>query len=336
LVVSQCELEGKTFNVADGRSLTFGKAVGEWIPGILNLSEGSLSFTTWTQETATRWNVKDFGSTDDWFCGKEAQYTIEFFNACAEIHFTVLHDICGDRTSFLSNVFTLDDTTDGDCLSTGTELPTRLSESKDYPRLSGDSATVVFGANNYALVSVSNTAVIVQRWRSNPGTVEDEVHIVDLASHPEGFACSGVDVGNYLTKWDEDTCQGRLCFSEDACAQRLELFHNIGLNDFEGDFCSRDLDNEVVTEHCSTGKQWLRHPDDCVAQDVPGGCMYCAGIAMGETTTWCLDRQGAGCEQVFGSSVRQAYCNLQFECPAVSVGASLVMFICSLLALFLR
>jgi len=334
LAASQCTLEGNTFTAADGRSLTFGKAVGEWVPGLVAIEDGTLSFSTWTQATATRWQVKDFASTADWFCDQEGQYNLEFFNGCTELHFTVLHDICVDRISLLKEVFTHVQTGD-DCTSVGSQIESHLSVAKDYPRLSGDAATVTFGLNGYAVVSVADRAFIAQRWRIESGSNGETVSIVDLASHPEGYACSKVQVGVYTAKFNDD-CASRLCFSEDACPMRAQLLHDVGLNNFEGDMCTRDLAPDAMGAHCSTGKQWLRHPLDCIAQEVPGGCMFCKGVAMGETTKWCMDRQGAGCNEIFDSVARQAYCNVEFECPAAAVSAPFAIFICALLALFLR
>jgi hypothetical protein len=332
---SQCSLEGNTYTEGD-RSLTFGAAVGEWVPGLTSLESG-LSFSTWTQQTATRWSVKDFGSLADWFCDSEGLYNIEFFNACTEIHFTVLHDVCGERMALLQNVFTLAPPTSDDCTAAGHSTTAHLSVSKEFPRLSGDRVHVVFGLNSYALVSVADRAVIVQRWRTSSSSDEDMLQVVDLGSYPEGYACDAVDVGSYTWINLGDSCAARVCISEDACRMRAQLWHNVGLNDFEGDMCNRDIEEEEMEPHCSGGKEWRRHPKDCVAQEVPGGCMFCKGIAMGVTTMWCLDRQGAVCEEVFESTARQAYCNLEFECSATaSLGASFVIFICSLLALFLR
>jgi len=333
---SQCSLEGNTYSAQGGQSLTFGAAVGVWVPGLTTLSSG-LSFSTWTQETATRWRVKDFASLADWFCDSEATYTIEFFTACTELHFTVLHDVCGERMALLQNVFTLAPPPSADCTASGNSISAHLSVSKDFPRLSGDRVTIVFGMDSYTLVSVADAAVIVQRWRTSSTSTDNTLEVVDLASYPAGYACNTADIGSYTWGNLGDNCNARVCLSADACRMRAELWHNVGLNDFEGDMCSRDIDQLAPQQHCSTGKEWKRHPRDCVNQEVPGGCMFCKGIALGVTTMWCLDRQDAVCQEVFESTARQAYCNLEFECSAtVSLSASFVIFICSLLALFLR
>jgi len=309
--------------------------VGEWLPAFLAMADGTLYYSTWTQQTASRWQVQDFASSADWFCDQDAQYTVEFFNTCGEIHFTALNENCALRTSLLKNVYPQDTTVGNDCTASGTEITTNLAKSVDYPRLAGDKTSIVFGLNGYAVVSVDTRAAIFQRWRIS-STVVDTVELVDLASYPESYACSAVQVGVYTASFDAN-CASRLCFSDDACRSRSELFHDIGLNDFAGDMCSHNIADEIAAPHCgTTTKQWNRHYKDCLAQDVPGGCMYCSGIALGEKTEWCLDRQSAGCDDIFNSVARQTFCNLEFECPAASISASIAIFICSLLALFLR
>lgn len=193
------------------------------------------------------------------------------------------------------------------------------------------------GVDQYAVVSVSTRAAIVQRWRLNANG--HGVEVVDLDSWPKGFACPTTQVGEYVhvADWD-DTCAVRFCGVADACVGRAQLLHNAPFNNFEGDRCSNIVvaPTDGRATSCSDGRQWLKHPDSCVAQDVEGGCAFCSGIAMGESFQYCINRQGAGCEDIFESSAHHAFCNLEFECPASTATISFVVFISSLLALFLH
>jgi len=199
--------------------------------------------------------------------------------------------------------------------------------------LAGDAATVVFGANQYAVVSVATRAAIIQRWRITQGiATTSTVEIVDLGSYPEGFACSSVDVGSYSAVFDS-SCASRLCGVSDACQMRAELWQNSGLNGFNGDQCANLLTFVTDVASCSDGRQWNRPVNECLAQTVEGGCMYCKGVAMGQMTAYCLNQQGANCQRVFESAPGRAFCNIAFECPASITSASVIVIVSSLLAL---
>jgi hypothetical protein len=343
LVASQCNPEGNTYRGADLQSLTFGAAVGDWVPGLIDMGTvNTVHFTVWKQATPTRWEVTEFGTSSsessDEHCILTGQYNIDFFNGCTDMHVTLLSDSCHDRAAFLQNTFTLwERADDATCYEVGTALDATLGESEAVPFLSGDDATYVFGQNEFALVSVEDRAVIVQRWRVAESGHTTEV--IDFASYPAGFACPLSDVGSYVNVavWG-DECQVRFCGVVDSCLSRSQLLHNTAFNGYEEDICTADaVDNgsEPARTECSVdGRQWLLHPDDCVNQNVEGGCAFCSGIAMQETAMWCINRQGAGCNQIFESAVRQTYCNLEFECPASTVSISFVLFISTLLALF--
>jgi len=328
LSTAQCTVEGNTYSIADGQTVTFGTAVGSWVPGLLHMGDvNSVHYLTWVQD-GNRWTVQEYGvsSGDNQFCKYEGIYLIDFFNGCNEVHFTVIHDLCGDRRTFLLPAFSVVVVEDGgSCIGTGNSITTTLRDSTLYPRLAGDAATIVFGADAFALASVSDQTVIVQRWRLGTDGAVDNIQIVDLASFPAGYSCDSAVVGTYSVRWSG--CSARVCHQDDTCQQRTELFHNIGLNGYEGDFCSRDIVNDDVSATCSKGKQWNQHPKDCLAQDVPGKCMFCQGIAMGVTTSWCMDREGQGCNKIFTSPVSQTYCNIAFECPASVIPLSITLII---------
>jgi len=335
LVAAQCSPEGNTYWFTENgntHAVTFGTAVGEWLPALLNHADG-VDFTVWSQATVTRWEVQGFGSSTGFFCDQKGQYSLEFFNECTELHLTTISDSCRDRVSFLnSQVFTIVEEGDS-CDSEGNHLWTAFPESEEYLRFSDDAASFVFGLDQYALLSLGETAAIVQRWRLTEGEDEDTVEVVDLASFPKGFACPPASVGTYFTHWEED-CKNRICLDSDDCGLRATLFHNAALNDFEGDMCSNEVDTEgEEAATCSDGRQWLKHPKDCTAQPVEGGCIFCKGIAGGEITTWCLDKEGAVCQDVFESAAARAFCNMEFECPASTVTFSIALLICTLLAL---
>jgi len=190
--------------------------------------------------------------------------------------------------------------------------------------------------DQYAVISVATSLAIVQRWRITSTSTGQSVEVVDLASYPHGFSCPGTIIATYETDLDSD-CSGRICVDSDNCEVRAQLLHDSGFNNFEGDMCSNTIATYDNTVECSDGRQWNKgNPKDCVAQNVPGGCMFCAGIAMGEKTQWCLDREGASCQNLEDSSVRQTFCNIEFECPASSIAVSVILIISSLLALFLQ
>jgi hypothetical protein len=337
LSTAQCSVDENTYTNGNGHTLTFGKAVSDWIPALMNLGVAEdVIYSAWMQESETRWTVKIFGTSagDDEYCKDQGVYLAEWGTACEDLQFRVIHDLCDGRRLFLQDTLTLQEVDDSSCIGSGSSIETMLRDSDHYPRLAGDSATLIFGENGFGLLSVSDQAVLVQRWRL--GKVDDNidsVEIVDLASHPEGYACSGAILGTYYTQWTD--CSARLCMTDDTCHQRRELLHDTGLNGYEGDQCSRDLEQDEDMRSCSKGKQWLQHPKECIAQDVPGGCMYCQGIALGEKTSWCLDRQGVGCNQIFVSPVAQTYCNIAFECPASVIPLSITLIISTMLLLLL-
>jgi len=335
LVASQCSLEGNTFADTNGNSLTFGTAVGSWVPGLINVAGSSVvNFATWTQQTDVRWGVQLFGTTTDLFCELSGNYNLAWVNDCSGIQFTVVHDYCDDRSALLANAFTLvSPTNGGDCASTGTQIATTLGSSTNFPMLADDAATVVFGVDQYAVVSVAASAAIIQRWRITQGiATTSTVEIVDLGSYPSGFACSAIDVGSYSAVFDS-SCASRLCGVADSCQQRAELFQGTGLNGFSGDQCANTLTFVTETEQCSDGRQWNRPVSECLAQSVSGGCMYCKGVAMGEMTAYCLNQQGADCQRVFESAPGRAFCNIAFECPASITSVSLIVIVSSMLAL---
>jgi len=330
---AQCHVEGNTYANADGNTLTFGKAVGSWLPGLLNMGDvNSVSYLTWMQDGDNRYSVQEYGvsSGDTGFCKYEGIYLVDFFNGCNEVHFTVVHDLCGDRRTFLLSAFSVVVVDpEGTCIQAGSSIETHLRLSELFPRLAGDASTIIFGANEFALMSVSDQTVVVQRWRMGTTDGVENVQIVDLASFPAGYSCDAAAVGTYSLRWSG--CTARLCHEDDTCLMRTELFHNIGLNGYEGDFCSRDVVNDDVAPSCSKGKQWNQHPKDCIGQTVPGGCLYCEGVALAETTSWCLDRQGEGCDKIYGSAVSQTYCNVAFVCPASVIPLSITLFISAFL-----
>jgi len=276
--------------------------------------------------------VQLFGSTTDSFCELSGQYNLAWLNGCSGIQFTVLHDFCDDRSTLLASQFNLVIST-GDCASSGSQIATTLGESSNFPMLAGDGATVVFGADQYAVVSVANRATVIQRWRITQGIASSStVDIVDLGSYPVGFACSSIVVGSYSAVFDS-SCATRLCGVSDTCQMRAELWQGTGLNGFAGDQCANDLTFVPVIAECSDGRQWNRPVSECLAQSVPGGCMYCKGIAMGQMTAYCLNQEGANCQRIFESDPGRAFCNIAFECPASITSVSVIVIVSSVLAL---
>jgi hypothetical protein len=334
LVAAQCNLHGNTYADSDGNSITFGHEVGSWVPALFNMGPGNtVNFATFTQDTETRWTVTDFGSTSDFHCELSGTYVLAWMNGCKGIQLQVLHDGCGDRSALLfDNEFTLVVTENPGCLSTGGELTTVLGDTTNFPILAGDSAHIVFGNDQYAITSVASRAVIIQRWRAVEVENANGFEVVDLGSYPAGFSCSSVHVGTYIAELD-DTCAGRLCGANDGCQMRGELWHNAGLNGFTAELCPHDFEFIPNDAQCSDGRQWRKHPNDCLAQQVEGGCMYCKGIAMGEITAYCLNQEGARCQTIFESATASAFCNLEFECPASVTSISFILIVSSLLAL---
>jgi len=333
LAASQCSLDGNTYADSNGNSITFGHAVGSWVPALFNLGSDTVNFATLSQETDTRWTIQNFGSTTDFHCELTGSYVLSWVDGCSGIEFSILHDGCGDRSALLlNNQFTTLVDENGDCISQGSEISTVLADSTNYPVLAGDNAHAVFGVGSYAIVSVASRAAIVQRWRSVTQATTTTYEIVDLASYPAGFACSSVDVGSYTTTLDS-SCVGRLCGQSDNCQMRGELWHNAGLNGYTADLCPHKFVYTPNNAQCSDGRQWRKHPEDCLAQQVPGGCMYCKGVAMGQITEYCLNQEGAVCQRIFESPVAQTFCNMEFECPASVTSFSFILIVSSLLVL---
>jgi len=54
LITAQCDLQGNTYIDSDGNTLTFGNAVGSWVPGLVAIGD-TVNFVTWTQQTDIRW-----------------------------------------------------------------------------------------------------------------------------------------------------------------------------------------------------------------------------------------------------------------------------------------
>lgn len=145
-------------------SMTFGAAIGEWVPGLFNMGDvNSVYFATWQKATDSRWEVqvrifslncincvKEFGSTSseslDAYCVLTGNYNFEFFDGCNELHVSIISDSCRERADFLQNEFTLVERPEAaSCLAAGTELVTTLGESETLPRISGNDAVIVFG-----------------------------------------------------------------------------------------------------------------------------------------------------------------------------------------------
>jgi len=339
LVAAQCKVEGNTYATADGKSATFGVRVGDWVPGLFNMGDVTkVTFGSWRQATASRWEATDVGTSaeDADICSLKGQYNLVFSPDCSSLVFSVISDSCGDRADFFKdqsfimvNVPSLKD-----CVATTSKLTSVFQSSTASPRLSEEQARWVFGRDEFAIVSVGSQAAIFQRWRLGAGALTATASIVDLASVPEGFACSTSSVGEYDTAW-ESNCAVRLCGTKDSCEARGQLFHNAAINGFAGNMCAKPIDTPTDSiGSCSPdGRQWLRHPWDCLEQDVPGGCMFCKGIARGQQVSLCLDRLGAECNDIFESAAGRSYCNLEFECPASTASISLFVFISALVAM---
>jgi len=343
LVAAQCNPEGSTYTDSNGNSLTFGTAVADWVPSLQNNGDvNNVDFLVWKQATTTRWQVTTFGTTAssdtiDASCDRWGQYSFNFANGCADLTIDVLADTCASRSSFLAGTsWSQVSPADGAaCYAAGNTLSTTLAASDSQPVFGGESASIVFGEDTFALVSVGDQAVFVQRWRENDG---HNVQIVDLGVYPTGYTtCEPTQVGTYLhvDNWGGESCAVRFCGTDDQCAFRAELFHNVAFNGFTGDQCSGTvtIPNAPQTQ-CSNGRQWLKDSVTCIEQAVEGGCAYCTGVAMGQTSTWCINRDGVGCTALGAAEVTKTFCNVEFECPASTASLSIVVLISALLALF--
>jgi len=81
-------------------------------------------------------------------------------------------------------------------------------------------------------------------------------------------------------------------------------------------------------------KEWDQHPYDCTDQAPGNQCMFCKGRANDKIVSLCLERLGAPCNTAFNTPAREAFCNLEFECPASTVSFSLFLIFSFTLALF--
>jgi len=337
LATAQCDVQKNTYAMGSN-SITFGAVVGDWMPVIYNMGDVSkVYFSTWTKATVTRMEALDVGTTqaeDNAYCALLGQYNIDWSSDCSSITFNTLSDSCRGRHAFLEgNTFTAVSFQAGlpDCVSPTSVLETRFQTSESSPRLSEEPSTIVFGNDQFAVVSVGSQAALFQRWKLEAGVV----NIIDLASSPAGLSCHSAEISSYNVAFDGD-CAARFCGGSDNCKSRAELFHQAPTNSFGGDNCVADFSvpDNALTQCNTDGRQWLRHPWDCTDQPVEGGCMFCKGIAKGEKIALCLNREGGGCNQIFASPVAKTFCNLEFECPASTFSSSLFVFICALVAMF--
>jgi len=336
---SQCTVDGKSWSNG-ATSITFGAAVGENLPAMLNGGGKDLfSFGYWTTATATRWEITTVGAPSGTFCSSTGQYNAQFGGNCATLTLTAISDDCADRSSLLNNKFALTPkSSTGDCVSTGTVLTTTLEKSSSLPALSGEVATIVFGADGFASVSVSTRGIIFQQWVLSSSSAGQTSTILDLGSFGQGLACSSQKVGVYLSDWNAD-CGVQLCGVSDSCVSRGELFGGAKFNGFEtSNVCTLPPGSASMGGFglCNPdANEWTRHPYDCLEQNIAGGCMFCLGRANGVEHRQCLDREGAGCNELFNSNAGKSFCTLEFECPASTATISIALFISSLVALVL-
>jgi len=330
---AQCAVEGGTY-VSGAVSVTFGVQVGAVWPSLLNSgANGLVWFTTWRAATTTRWEVLNVGLSQPLatYCTDKGQYDVSFSSDCSSITFLAISDTCTDRKALLdgATITTEAPPTSKDCTTVGTQLTMQLQPSTASPRLSQEVANVIFGDDQFAIVSVGTQAALFQRWQLSTSSNQDRASIVDLGSTPAGLSCSTTIVADYLTGWSTDgACSVRLCGVIDSCLSRAQLFHDSPINGFSGDQCAAPVESPITAVGlCNpSGGQWLRHPWDCTGQNVPSGCMFCKGIAQGQTVSLCLERQSAKCNDIFESPAASAWCNLEFECPA-SYSATGLMFV---------
>jgi len=326
---AQCEVEGMTY-VSGDFSVTFGVQVGAVLPSLHNMGNGLVWFVTWRAATTTRWEVLNVGVSQpiDNVCMTKGQYDVSFSPDCSAITFRTISDGCSDRKMALDGVTVnmMGDAQNKDCTTVGTKLNVMLQSSTASPRLAQENANVIFGNDQFAIVSVGTQAAIFQRWKLSAANNQNIATIVDYGSTPAGLSCSPVLVAQFSASWSTDgTCAARLCGIKDSCEARAQLFHDAPVNGFDGDHCTGVVDSPPTgVGLCNpAGGQWLRHPWDCTDQNVPTGCMFCKGIARGQTVSLCLERQGAVCNDIFESAAGRTWCNLEFECPASSTATGL-------------
>jgi len=154
-----------------------------------------------------------------------------------------------------------------------------------------------------------------------------------------------LDVTSMIRAWDDGEASGKVTIKSDTtAADYLSVF----LYDHypKGDeFVAEEetlLDGHklgvcgsyVLKDGTWVGKEWEGHPYDCTDQ-VPGDqCMFCKGRANDKIVRLCLERLGAGCNRAFNTPAREAFCNLEFECPASTVSFSLFLLVSILGGLF--
>jgi hypothetical protein len=321
-------------------SITFGAAVSDVYPALLDHGYASdLTFGYWSIATDSRWEITEVGSVSGHFCDETGQYDAGFVDDCFTISFTLISDNCEGRTQLLSNDFTLvSRSNNADCVSSGTVLQTQLGDSITAPELSRADATVVFGEDGYATVSIADRGTLYQRWSLHSTNDGETTRIVDIGSTGDDFSCPTSREGVYYSDWDSD-CSAQLCGITDSCVSRGELFHATAYNGFQPiDGCVRDVHFPTLVGFgaCNPDQDtWEAHPWDCIDQDVPGGCMFCLGRANGNEFRQCLDRNGAVCNEIFNSIAAKAFCTLEFECPASTTTLSITVFISSIVALLL-
>jgi len=340
LASSQCTLDGNTYSNGI-RSITFGAAVGDIFPALLDYgAPDALAFGYWSLATDSRWAITDVGSVSGQFCSNSTgQYDASFLDDCTTLQLNKISDDCNSRSNLLENTFALvDRSATADCTATGTQLTTTFGSSSTIPALSGEVATIVLGSSGFALVSVSTRGILYQRWTLSSSSDGTTTSIVDLGSYGDGLSCPSSRVGTYLSDWDAD-CGVQLCGISDSCVSRGELFHGALFNGFQtNNQCPRPTNNPGLSGfgQCNpTATEWNAHPYDCIDQLIEGGCMFCLGRANGREARQCLDRNGAGCNDVFNSPAGKNFCTLEFECPATTATISITMFISALLALLL-
>jgi hypothetical protein len=255
-----------------------------------------------------------------------------------------LSDACVARHAFYhdSTFKVWDKETGEDCFDAGYLAVTRLGVSEQSPRLSNEPSSYTFGLEHFLILSVGSEGAIFQHWRhSGPdvgSTAAANVEIVDLASYPDTLACPSTQVGSYtVSSLVSTTCETTLCVRDDACVARWELLAGIVFNGGDDYTCPVVEKPEAANGQCSPpGRQWKKHPWACTDQEVEGGCFFCKGVAKGEQVQWCLNREGAGCNQIFESQTAVTLCNMEFECPASVSGASLFIIFVAIFALFLQ
>lgn len=195
--------------------------------------------------------------------------------------------------------------------------------------------------DEFAIATIGDFAAIFQRWAITYDGNDVFTEVRDFASVPDGLACSNTKIGSYNTTWGEN-CSVRMCGVSDGCEGRGQLLHRATVNDWEAPEDDEGCFQRAILvpgfggqSRCSVDEhQWLGHPYDCVNQEVDGGCMFCRGKAGGRTVSLCLDRLGSTCDDIFETDARRSFCNLEFECPASTVTATLAVFISAFLALF--